>query len=216
MTQPQTTAVQYPVAQEVLDRDGDHVLLTLRSAAAAFFDNLGTVVGDIEVRVVQEPRVNGMRLFPTDEEGNDLPPTTLVQFTTQIVAKPRVRKAVTLTGDRQTGKTHAALAVAGLDAIHGKRVAYCSINLDMAQHQMRCLLDTVVPAHLVQKSRLTRGDYQVRLTTGGCIWFRSHQQTPVRADTYVLDDWDPANDYRIPPLVLQADHLYVCPMAEAI
>ncbi|MCC9181101.1 MULTISPECIES: hypothetical protein [Mycolicibacterium] len=85
MADAQQMAVQYPIAQEVMDRDGDNVMAALRASAAAFFDNLGTVVGDIEARAVQEPRINGLRLIPTDEEGNELPPTTLVQFRAQVI-----------------------------------------------------------------------------------------------------------------------------------
>ncbi|URM86566.1 hypothetical protein PBI_HILLTOPFARM_129 [Mycobacterium phage Hilltopfarm] len=82
-----TMAVQYPVARHMIDQYGDGVIAGLKVVAADYFARLGEVVGDIESRVVEEPTVNGHRLFGTDDQGNELPPATLVQFKAQVITR---------------------------------------------------------------------------------------------------------------------------------
>ncbi|UBV14816.1 hypothetical protein [Mycolicibacterium fortuitum] len=122
--------------------------------------------------------------------------------------------AVTLVGDRQTGKTHGLLAVAVADAIRGRRVVYQAQTLTVAYHHMRDVAE-MIPETLIRRVFHTNGNYRIELFNGGVVWFRSHGQEALpasrRIDTYLLDDW--ASSW-VPKAASAAEFLYVAQMAE--
>lgn len=128
------------------------------------------------------------------------------------VAAPSLPNMVLLASDRQVGKSHTGLTLAFAAAAEGERVVYSSADLRYAKVRLYDFLDRYEP--LVTKKRLANGEYRVHLGTRGEVLFRSHQQRPFRADTYILDDWDPANWHRLPMEAINAKRLYVALLSE--
>ncbi|QBP29780.1 AAA-ATPase [Mycobacterium phage Typha] len=114
---------------------------------------------------------------------------------------------VTLTGDRQAGKTHAALAVLALDAMTGHKCVYQGWDLTVATDVYRSV-ERLIPRDMVAKSYRARGEQRIELFNGGSVWFRSHRQSPITAGvhTYVVDDWLSG---WLPAEVLDLPHVYV-------
>lgn len=124
-----------------------------------------------------------------------------------------MRGPVTLAGDRQTGKTHAGLAVAAVDAMRGRRVAYQTATLTAAYHHMLEAAD-LIPGSLISNVCRVNGQYKIELHGGGVVLFRSHGQRPLhpssRIQTYVLDDW--ASSW-LPPAAAAAEFVYIGELA---
>lgn len=120
---------------------------------------------------------------------------------------------VTLTGDRQAGKSHAALSVLLVNALYGQQCAYVGSTLPYANHMLHTAID-LLPADQIARILRAAGEASISLEGGGEILFRSHRQIArIRrhVNACVLDDWDP----ELPvPIDLQAvtDYLYVCPV----
>ncbi|URM86567.1 AAA-ATPase [Mycobacterium phage Hilltopfarm] len=114
---------------------------------------------------------------------------------------------VTLAGDRQSGKTHAALSVLAVDAMAGHRCVYQGFDLTVATAAYLRVCE-LIPPDLVERYYRARGQQRIMLTNGGSVWFRSHRQTPITkgVHTYVVDDWLSG---WLPPQVLALPHVYV-------
>lgn len=122
---------------------------------------------------------------------------------------------VTLSGDRQAGKTHAALSAAVTSAICGNKTAYIGVDLDYAKW-VREMVELMVP-ELITRVVRAAGENSIDFLSGGRLIFRSHRQIATLRgaffDTCVLDDW-PDGQYIPIDLQTGASHLYVCLMAD--
>lgn len=95
---------------------------------------------------------------------------------------------VTIGGDRQVGKTHAALAVAAIDAVGGRTVVWFAHGWHQATDAQLGILD-LLPESLVHRSRRANGASAVEMVGGGCVRFGiprhwSHHA----ADTFIFDE----------------------------
>lgn len=108
---------------------------------------------------------------------------------------------LTITGGRQTGKTHAALSVAIIDAISGRDVAYVAEDLNQA----RIVMERAAKHRTANLATVVRRDKDgpiIEFPGGGRILFMSRRQSPrgLELDTVIADvhgnmpwhDWNPA------------------------
>lgn len=89
---------------------------------------------------------------------------------------------VTIRGDRHTGKTHAALGAAALDALRGGTVVWFAHSWAYAATAQRDLVD-LLPGPAVHKVHVVNGGNRVDLTSGGRVLFMSCRAAPTTTFT---------------------------------
>ncbi|MCV7208375.1 hypothetical protein [Mycolicibacterium canariasense] len=110
-----------------------------------------------------------------------------------------MNNVITISGDRQAGKTHAALSVVAGDAMRGQRAVYVGQGWHYIDHAHSLLLDGFLPAGAVERVRHSRADQRIELVGGGVIRYliRAQFDHPSRTrhetirsgvDSIVFDD----------------------------
>lgn len=99
---------------------------------------------------------------------------------------------IEIRGDRQTGKTHAGIAVAAADCMQGRRVLIVSPTLRESTEAFRRLA-ALIPREQVAALRAAHGQQRIDTKAGGRIHFTSVKscgQRGVAVDTLILDGID--------------------------
>ena len=124
-----------------------------------------------------------------------------------------MNRIITVSGDRQAGKTHALLSVVGVIAMRGENALWVTRGTPTAEHHAADLAELIAPTvHRLSKSD---GSPRVETVSGGTVYFRSAgQRMPhhslanlgPRCSAVVFDDVDmpPGIQQRFPDA-----HIYV-------
>ncbi|SKY24269.1 Uncharacterised protein [Mycobacteroides abscessus subsp. bolletii] len=119
--------------------------------------------------------------------------TTAEQVHQDAVGGPRVT-VVTVSGDRQHGKTHILLDLVAGELRRGRLVLYETSDWPVAQERHRNLVNAHLMPGIDNLERVCRSanDLSIRHRSGGRVQFlsigRSRSGAHYRADTYVFDD----------------------------
>lgn len=92
---------------------------------------------------------------------------------------------LTITGDRQTGKSYALMLLAIDAAEDGKRVFYQCTDRRLAHQRFLDLEQKCQCRGILEKSWRTNGEQRLRLTSGGEIYLYNR---PINADVLLADD----------------------------
>ena len=98
---------------------------------------------------------------------------------------------ITVSGERQAGKSHTLLSVVGVSAMRGENAIWFADGLHVADIRARDLADLFGP--VVYRSVRTNGSYHVEMVGGGRVYFRSAgQRNPISVGmshtAFVFDD----------------------------
>lgn len=95
---------------------------------------------------------------------------------------------LTITGDRQSGKSYTLRQLAIDAATQGESVLFACESQNLAMEQFRIMRDTIAP-ELVEKVYLANGNECITLIGGGCIYFNiaAHRR---RTTVRLLDNVD--------------------------
>ncbi|MGB3707614.1 hypothetical protein [Gordonia sp. (in: high G+C Gram-positive bacteria)] len=100
---------------------------------------------------------------------------------------------ITIDGDRISGKTHAAIAVATTDAADGRQVL-ATTRSSAAATELFHQAARMIPTQKIAKAIRSCGQQRIELNSGGGrIYFRTRTATSCRGvdvDTLILDEWD--------------------------
>lgn len=96
---------------------------------------------------------------------------------------------VTIDGDRQTGKSHAAQSILVNGALSGDRIVFYGDNL-IAVQDMFHRVEKVLPRDLVDRVCRANGRNAIHMKNLGALYFRSWRQESITRGitTAILDD----------------------------
>ncbi|MGU3650645.1 hypothetical protein [Mycolicibacterium sp. A43C] len=110
-----------------------------------------------------------------------------------------MNNVIMISGDRQAGKTHAALSIAALDAVRGQSVVYTAGGgWRYISHAHHDLLAAYIPPDLVESQRNGQGHQQIKLVGGGEIRYMAGpggREITAGVDTFIFDDVDLPPDF---------------------